>query len=160
MKWPKLKKFLVQLNLMLNRSLINKTYPPIIFDIEKQRVKFFSKATGQTDPVYFDEDIAKERGFPSLLAPPTFLTTVSHEQKNPYQYLHDLSIDMKNVLHAGQSYKYYDLVFAGDQITMESKIKNMYDKKDGSLQFIEFESIFLNLNKKLTVESLSSLVIR
>ncbi|MAI87402.1 MAG: acyl dehydratase [Candidatus Marinimicrobia bacterium] len=160
MKWLKLKRFLTRCNLMLDRSLIDKTYPPIIFDIEKQRVKFFSKATGQTDPVYFDEDAAKERGFPSLLAPPTFLTTVSHEQKNPYQYLHDLSIDMKNVLHAGQSYKYHDLVFAGDQITMESKIKNMYDKKNGSLQFIEFESIFLNQNKKLTVESLSTLVIR
>ena len=145
---------------MLDRSLINKTYPLSIFDIEKQRVKFFSKATGQTDPVYFDEDAAKEKGFPSLLVPPTFLTTVSHEQKNPYQYLDDLSIDMKNVLHAGQSYKYHDLVFAGDQITMESKIKNMYDKKNGSLQFIEFESIFLNQNKKLTVESLSTLVIR
>ena len=145
---------------MLNKSLINKSYPPIIFDIEKQRVRFFSKATGQTDPVYFDEDIAKEKGFPSLLAPPTFLTTVSHEQRNPYQYLHDLSIDMKNVLHAGQCYKYHDLVFAGDQITMESKIKNMYDKKNGSLQFIEFESIFLNQNKKLAVESLSTLVIR
>ena len=145
---------------MLNKSLINKTYPPIIFDIEKQRVRFFSKATGQTDPVYFDEAIAKENGFPSLLAPPTFLTTISHEHENPYQYLHDLSIDMKNVLHAGQSYKYHHLVFAGDQITMESKIKNMYDKKNGSLQFIEFESIFLNQNKKLTVESLSTLVIR
>ena len=145
---------------MLNKSLINKTYPPIIFDIEKQRVKFFSKATGQTDPVYFDEDAAKEKGFPSLLAPPTFLTTVSHEQKNPYQYLHDLSIDIKNVLHAGQSYKYHDLVFAGDQITMESKIKNMFDKKNGSLQFIEFESMFLNQNQKLTAESLSTLVIR
>ena len=160
MKWLKLERFLTRCNPMLNRSLINKTYPPIIFDIEKQRVRFFSKATGQTDPVYFDEDIAKENGFPSLLAPPTFLTTISHEQENPYQYLHDLSIDMKNVLHAGQSYKYHHLVFAGDQITMESKIKNMYDKKDGSLQFIEFESIFLNQNKKLTVESLSTLVIR
>ena len=27
---------------MLNKSLINKTYPPIIFDVEKQRVKFFA----------------------------------------------------------------------------------------------------------------------
>ena len=33
-------------------------------------------------------------------------------------------------------------------------------KKNGSLQFIEFESIFLNQNKKLAVESLSTLVIR
>ena len=160
MKWPKLKKFLVQLNLMLNRSLINKTYPPIIFDVEKQRVIFFSKATGQTDPIYFDEKVAKEEGFPSLLVPPTFLTTVGHEQKNPYQYLKDLSIDMKNVLHAGQSYTYHHLIFAGDKITMESKIKDMYDKKNGRLQFVEFESLFFNQNKKLIVESLSTLVIR
>ena len=83
MKWSKLKNFLAQCNLMLDRSLINKSCPPIIFDVEKQRVKFFSKATGQTDPVYFDEDVAKEKGFPSLLAPPTFLTTVSHEKKKP-----------------------------------------------------------------------------
>ena len=145
---------------MLDRSLINKTYPPIIFDVEKQRVIFFSKATGQTDPIYFDEKVAKEEGFPSLLVPPTFLTTVGHEQKKPYQYLHDLSIDIKNILHAGQSYKYHHLVFAGDKITMKSKIKDMYDKKNGSLQFVEFESIFLNQNKKLVAECLSTLVIR
>ena len=67
---------------------------------------------------------------------------------------------MKNVLHAGQSYTYHHLIFAGDKITMESKIKDMYDKKNGSLQFVEFESLFLNQNKKLIVESLSTLVIR
>ena len=145
---------------MLDRSFINRTYPPIIFEVEKQRVKFFSKATGQTDPAYFDEDFAKKKGFPSLLVPPTFLTTVSHEQKKPYQYVNDLSVDMKNILHAGQVYKYHHSVFAGDNITMESKIKDMYDKKNGSLQFVEFESIFLNQNKKLVAESLSTLVIR
>ena len=146
--------------MVLNKSLINKSYPPVEFDIEKQRVKFFSKVTGQTDPVYFDEKTALEKGYPSLLTPPTFLTTVGHEQKNPYQYLDDLSINMKDVLHAGQKYKYYKLVFAGDKIMMKSKIKDMYNKKNGSLQFIEFESIFLNQNKKLAVESLSTLVIR
>ena len=145
---------------MLDRSLINKSYPPIIFDIEKQRLKFFSKATGQTDPIYFDEIIARKKGFPSLLAPPTFLTTVGHEQKSPYQYLNDLSVDLKDVLHAGQVYKFHSLVFAGDVITMNSKIKDMYDKKNGCLEFVEFESLYTNQNGKLVVESLSTLVIR
>ena len=54
---------------MLDRSFINKTYPPIIFDVEKQRVKFFSKATGQTDPIYFDEDVAKKRASLPYLLP-------------------------------------------------------------------------------------------
>ena len=145
---------------MLDRSLINKNYPTIKFDIEKQRLKFFSKATGQTDPIYFDEIIAREKGFPSILAPPTFLTTVAYEQDNPYQYINDLSVNMKNVLHAGQIYKYHSLVFAGDIITMASKIKNMYDKKNGSLEFVEFESLYKNQNGKLVLESLSTLVIR
>ena len=145
---------------MLNRSLINKTFPIIKFDVEKQRVKFFSKVTGQTDPVYFDEKAALEKGYPSLLTPPTFLTTVGHEQKNPYQYLEDLSISMKDVLHAGQKYKYYKLVFAGEKIKMESKIKDMYEKKNGNLKFVEIESLFFNQNKELLAESLTTLVIK
>ena len=145
---------------MLNRSLINKTFPIIKFDVEKQRVKFFSKVTGQTDPVYFDDKAALEKGYPSLLTPPTFLTTVGHEQKNPYQYLDDLSISMKDVLHAGQKYKYYKLVFAGDKIIMKSKIKDIYHKKNGTLKFVEIESLFINQNKDLVVESISTLVIR
>ncbi|GIT40860.1 MAG: hypothetical protein Ct9H300mP9_7100 [Candidatus Neomarinimicrobiota bacterium] len=35
---------------MLERSLIGKTYPPVVFEVEKQRLRFFAKATGQTDP--------------------------------------------------------------------------------------------------------------
>ena len=144
----------------LNKSLINKSYPPIEFDVEKQRVKFFSKVTGQTDPVYFDEKAAQEKGYPSLLTPPTFLTTVGHEQKNPYQYLDDLSISIQHILHAGQKFKYYKLVFAGEKIKMESKIKDMYEKKNGNLKFIEIESLFFNQKKELMVESLSTLVTR
>ena len=145
---------------MLNRSLINKTFPIIKFDVEKQRVKFFSKVTGQTDPVYFDEKAALEKGYPSLLTPPTFLTTMGHEQKNPYQYLEDLSISMKDVLHAGQKYKYYKLVFAGEKIKIESKIKDIYEKKNGNLKFVEIESLFFNHSKELLAESLSTLVIK
>ena len=43
---------------------------------------------------------------------------------------------------------------------MASKIKNMYDKKNGSLEFVEFESLYTNQNDKLVLESLSTLVIR
>ena len=145
---------------MLNKSLINKSYPPVEFDVEKQRVKFFSKVTGQTDPVYFDEKAAQEKGYPSLLTPPTFLTTLGHEQKNPYKYLDDLSISMQHILHAGQKFKYYKLVFAGEKIKMESKIKDMYEKKNGNLKFLEIESLFFNQNKELMVKSLSTLVIK
>ena len=67
---------------------------------------------------------------------------------------------MKDVLHAGHKYKYYKLVFAGDKIIMKSKIKDIYHKKNGTLKFVEIESLFVNQNKDSVVESISTLVIR
>ena len=72
----------------------------------------------------------------------------------------DLSITIKNILHAGQKFKYHKLVFVGENIKMESKIKDMYEKKNGNLKFIEIESLFFNQKKELMVESLSTLVTR
>ena len=145
---------------MLDRSLINKRYPPISFDVEKQRLRFFAKATGQTDPVYFDEQAARENGHPSILAPPTFLTVVGHEQEKPYKYITDLGIDFGKILHAGQTYKYYKPVYAGDVITMESQIVDLYEKKNGALQFIEFQSTYANQDNIMVAESLAILVAR
>ena len=123
-------------------------------------VTFFAIATGQQLPVLFDESLAKQKGHPSLLAPPTFLTTVGNEQDNPLQYIADLSIDIGKILHAGQLYKYHQPIYAGDIITMESQIVDMYDKKNGTLQFVEFESIYTNQDKVIVAESLSTLVVR
>lgn len=130
------------------------------FDVEKQRLRFFAKATGQTDPVYFDEQAARENGHPSILAPPTFLTVVGHEQEKPYKYITDLGIDFGKILHAGQTYKYYKPVYAGDVITMESQIVDLYEKKNGALQFIEFQSTYANQDNIMVAESLATLVAR
>jgi len=145
---------------MLNRSLIGKKYPSVVFNVEKQRLKFFAKATGQTDPLYFDETYAVDQGHPSLLAPLTFLTTVAMEQEKPYQYLEDLNIKMGRLLHARQRYSYHAPVYAGDTITMDSEIADMYDKKEGTLQFVVFKSHFTNQKQNKVAEASSTLVVR
>ena len=145
---------------MLDRSLIGKQYPKVNFEIEKQRLIFFSKSTGQTDPVYFDEAYAKSKGHPSLLAPPTFLTTVGYQQDKPYEYLDDINIPISRILHAGQSYTYFSPIYAGDNLKMNSYIKDIYDKKKGSLQFLVFFSNFHNQKKIKVAEMLSTLVIK
>ena len=145
---------------MLNRALIGKKYPPVVFNVEKQRLKFFAKATGQTDPLYFDEAYAVDQGHPSLLAPPTFLTTVAMEQEKPYQYLEDLNIKIERLLHAKQMYSYYTPIYADDTITMDSKIADMYDKKEGKLQFVVFEFQFTNQKQNKVAEASSTLVVQ
>ena len=129
---------------MLNRNLIGKTYEPVIFRVTDQRLKFFAKATGQTDPIYFDHDIAVTQGHKGIVCPPTFLIVVGMEQKNPFQFLGDLEVKIERMLHAGQEFIYEEIVYEGDKLRMDTKIIDMYDKKEGLLQFCILESKFTN----------------
>ena len=145
---------------MLDRSFINKEYPPVTFEVEKQRLRFFSKATGQTDPVYFDEAAARDAGYPGILAPPTFLATVPMEQDNPFAYLDDLKVDIGRILHGDQHYCYLAPIYAGDTITMTSRIADMFDKKGGQLQFCCIKSTFTNQHNALVATLEASFVVR
>ena len=133
---------------MLNRNLIGKTYEPVIFRVTDQRLKFFAKATGQTDPIYFDHDIAVSQGHKGIVCSPTFLIVVGMEQKSPFQFLEDLNIKIERMLHAGQEFIYEEIVYEGDKLRMDTKIIDMYDKKEGLLQFCNLESKFTNQNSK------------
>jgi hypothetical protein len=104
--------------------------------------------------------LQKKNGHPSLLAPPTFLTVVGHEQDEPYKYITDLGIDFGKILHAGQTYKYHYPIYAGNVIKMESQIIDLYEKKKGTLQFIEFQSTYTNQDNIMVAESLATLVAR
>ena len=133
---------------MLNRNLIGKTYEPVIFRVTDQRLKFFAKATGQTDPIYYDHDIAISQGHKGIVCPPTFLIVVGMEQKNPFKFLEDLDVKIERMLHAGQEFFYEEIVYEGDKLRMDTKIIDMYDKKEGLLQFCNLESKFTNQNSK------------
>jgi hypothetical protein len=122
---------------MLDSSLINKNYPAVVFPVTKREIKSFSEATGQTGPLYSNENISKKKGRPSLLAPLTFLTVIDHKQKKPYQYIIDLGMDLGRILHAGQKYKYHHPIYSGDVITKRGKISNIYEKNNGDLQFVK-----------------------
>lgn len=144
----------------IDKKLIGKQYPDISFAVEKKRLRFFSTATSQTDPIYFNEKFAKKKGYPSIVAPPTFLTTFGYEKDNPYDFLEELGIEIDRILSAGQNYIFYNLIFAGDLISMKSRISDIYYKKSGKLQFVEISSEFYNQKATKVAKSISTLVYR
>ena len=145
---------------MLNRNLIGKTYEPVIFRVTDQRLKFFVKATGQTDPIYYDHDIAISQGHKGIVCPPTFLIVVGMEQKNPFQFLEDLDIKIERMLHAGQEFIYEEIVYEGDKLVMETEIIDMYDKKEGTLQFCVLQTKFKNQNRTHVATLRNTIVVR
>ena len=54
---------------MINRQYIGHVMPSFEVLVEKGRLRFFAKATGQTDPVYSDEAAARAAGHPAWGTP-------------------------------------------------------------------------------------------
>src|SRR5690606_22112382 len=55
------------------RSLIGIESEPWTYEVTTTSVRAFARGVGYTDPVYFDVEAAREAGYPSLPAPPTYL---------------------------------------------------------------------------------------
>ena len=121
---------------MIDKSHIGHSFEPFTVEIEKGRLKFFARATGQENPIYLDEDAAKAAGYSSLPAAPTFLFSIDLEKDNPMGFLEMLGVDIARILHGEQEFEYHQPICAGDSITMQSTIADIYDKKNGAMDFV------------------------
>jgi acyl dehydratase len=121
---------------MIDRKHIGLTLPEFSVEVEKGRLRLFAKATGQDDPVYTDEATARAAGHPGLPVPPTFLFCLEMESPNPSAIRDLLGIDYRRVLHGEQGFTYHRMAYAGDRLTFEQRIEDIYDKKNGALEFV------------------------
>ena len=83
---------------MIDKRFIGHVMPAYSVDVEKGRLRFFAKATDQTDPVYWDEDAAKAAGYPGLPVPPTFLFCLEMESPDPAAIRDLLGMDYRTLL--------------------------------------------------------------
>ena len=58
------------------------------------------------------------------------------EHPQPYRWFHDVGIPLSRVLHGGQSFRYQKTACAGDVLTFNAEIVDIYDKKNGALEFV------------------------
>ena len=98
--------------------------------------RLFARAVGHSDPIFYDEAAARERGYRSIVAPPGYLgTAVYHPPSMPggsTQADWRPEIPYKRVLNGGTAYEYLEPVIAGDVITSRSKITK-YQEREGSI---------------------------
>ena len=109
---------------------------PLTVVVERGRLVLFAHATGQTDPVYTDVATARAVGHPDLPVPPTFLFGLKLDMPAPFDWMTDLGIDLRTVLHGTQRFTYHRLAFAGETVTFEPRITDVFDKRGGALEFV------------------------
>jgi acyl dehydratase len=145
---------------MIDRKWIGHELPPSELPIERSRLRFFAKAIGETDPVYTDEAAARDAGYADLPAPPTFLFAAELDSGANDRLLADLGIPLAKLLHGEQGFAYHQPACAGDTVTVRSRIDDIYDKKNGALEFVVKTSRATNQRSELVAELRTILVCR
>ena len=129
---------------VIDRKYIGHVEPAFEVLVEKGRLRFFAKATGQTDPVYTDDVVALAVGHPALPVPPTFLFCLEMEAPDPAAIRNLLGMDYRRLLHGEQGFVYERMAYAGDVLRFEQSIEDIYDKKNGALEFVVRKTIVTN----------------
>lgn len=145
---------------MIDRKWIGHALPPSVLPIERTRLRFFAKAIGETNPVYTDEAAARDAGYPDLPAPPTFLFAAELDSGASDKLLSDLQIPLSKLLHGEQSFSYHRPACVGDTVTVRSVITDIYDKKNGALEFVVKTSRATNQRDELVAELRAVIVCR
>jgi len=145
---------------MIDKKWIGYELPASELPLERSRLRFFAKAIGETDPVYTDEAAARDAGYADLPAPPTFLFAAELDSGANDRMLADLSIPLAKLLHGEQGFTYHRPACAGDTVTVRSRIDDIYDKKNGALEFVVKTSRATNQRGELVAEMRTVLVCR
>ena len=113
----------------MDRNATGRESKPAINDVEKGSIRRFAEAIGETNPIYFEEAAARAAGYRSVVAPPTFPTTLRAGSDLREGLL--LSPG-KHLLQAEQSFEYARPIVAGDKLTVRSKVVEVSQRQTPS----------------------------
>ena len=137
---------------------IGKTYPPFDYEVGREKIREYAHAVGETNPVYFYRQAAKDAGFRDVVAPPMFAVVYSAGSVGPPIFDKEVGIDFMRMVHGGQEFAWGEPVCAGDTITTATTFKD-FSEKDGR-KFYVFESVSTNQDGQEVVRGTWTNIVR
>jgi hypothetical protein len=130
------------------RSRIGVESEPVRYEVDNTGCRQFARAVGYTDPVFYDEDYARSKGYRGILAPAGFLghPVIVPGQPARVPEAFRLEIPYKRVLNGGTDIEYFADVCASDILTAATKLTSLTERegKVGPMLIVDTETIFRN----------------
>jgi acyl dehydratase len=126
----------------VNTDAIGKTYAPTTYAVGREKIREYASAVGETNPLHFDLDAAREAGYADLVAPPMFAVVYGARAVGPALFDPEVGINFAMMVHAGQEFVWGPVVVAGDEVTTSASVKDISDR--GGMSFYVFETVSAN----------------
>jgi acyl dehydratase len=151
---------------IFDRSTLGRVLPPTRVTVERGRIRFFAEVLGEQDPIHTDIEVARDRGYPDLVAPASFITVIDAEVNATRGRLGASAVadvincDLGRLLHGEERYEYCGLIFAGDELSATTTITDFYDKKGGTMEFATFVTAFEHAERGVLARATRTLLHR
>jgi hypothetical protein len=137
----------------MDESIVGASLGRTTFPVERGKVREFATAILDDNPMYLEEETPP--------APPTFTMVQQHWPSVFDEAPADLGINFAMVVHGEQEFEYLEPVRAGDTLTGETRVAEVYTKegkRGGSLTFVVLETRFANQHGKEAVIARATLI--
>lgn len=137
---------------------MGKTWDPVPFDVEAERIAQFADAIGAESPVHRDSDVARQAGFRDVVAPPMFAVVYSSPAMGPALFDPEVEMNFAAMVHGGQEFVWSEPVCAGDIISTQVTCSSI-DERDGK-GFYVFDSVSRNQDGQEVVRATWTNIVR
>ena len=154
------------------RAWVGKETPPWTIKVSRLDVRRFAVATDDLNPLYLDEEKAKQSSHGGLIAPPLFYMAPLTEPKPeselrpdglPYEGKFPIPpTPLPRLMDGGTDIEFFQPIRVGDVLTGRSKITDIYQKdgRSGPLIFVVRETTFTNQRGELVLIEKGASILR
>jgi acyl dehydratase len=113
----------------LNRDFVGRDYPASdTYEVSRELIRRFAEAIGDANPAYTEVEAARAQGHRDVIAPPTFLTTLTFRFAMEGPVVDPaLGLDYSLVVHGEQHFVHHRPVYAGDVLQVTSSVADIRD---------------------------------
>ena len=124
------------------KQLIGKKLSPVTFEIEKGALRNTADAIGDPNPLWQNEEYARNSKYGSIIAPPTFLLSLKVNEM--VAFINEIDCPLKRLLNGGCNIEYLQPIKAGDTITVAAELADLQERtgKTGQMLFMIFKLTF------------------
>lgn len=103
-------------------------------EVGRASIRYFAVAIGDDNPLYVDDEFAKSNGYPSVIAPPTFVCETNQflqSSQNDDGYLGhtwDLPVQGCRLVRGGNEYEFVRPLLPGDRVRVTWRLRDISER--------------------------------
>jgi acyl dehydratase len=129
---------------------------PDYFEVGREQVRGFARAIKCDDPACFDEAAAAELGYPTIVAPLTFVSILAKLVQDDFFRNVDVGMETMQIVQVDQKFIYHKPMFVGDKLFGRMEIDSVNERFGADI--VVTRNTCTNQNGEMLLEAYTTLM--